>query len=507
MQQTRRSFVSFRIALVISLIWLGWPQLLFAAPVAQTGDPVVIAAGDIANCSNVEDWETAYLLDGLEGTVLVLGDNAYEVGSIEEYNACYEPTWGRHKARTRPVPGNHEYGTDGAAGYYTYFGDRATPLEPGCTKGCKGYYSFDVGAWHLIALNGEIDNNPGSEQEQWLRADLAAHPTTCTLAYWHRPRFSSGRHGNGAGDALWRALYDYGADVVLVGHDHDYERFAPQDANGQLAPDRGIRQFVVGTGGAPLRDFVFIQPNSEARNSETFGVLKLVLHPTSYDWEFIPIPRQTFRDAGSAPCVTAGSVPPPPANLVITPTIAAPVVVNATAPAPTLSQVSAPAPAPTPAPVAPADSGSYTVRAGDTLFAIGLRFAVDWRQIAVANGLTENSIIQIGQLLRIPGAASGAITNTTLSPITIAPTITTTGVVTNTRPLVAPTPTPRATFSILPTRPLAPTTAATRFHTVVSGDTIIGIALRYGIDWRTLLQLNGLSETSIIQVGQRIRLD
>ena len=278
-------------------------------PAGGAADPVIVAAGDIANCNNEEDFYTAYLIDAIDGPVLALGDLAYEVGSPAEFRDCYDPAWGRLKERTRPVPGNHEYGTQGAEGYFSYFGDIASPREPGCTRDCQGYYSYDVGAWHLIALNSEIATNTGSPQEQWLRADLAAHPTACTLAYWHRPRFSSVRPDNVAAHDLFQALYDYGADVLLVGHDHAYERFAPTGPGGQFEPERGIREFIVGTGGAPLHSLRFIQPTSEVRNNETWGVLKLTLHPTSYDWEFIPIPEQSFTDSGSAPCVSAPGVP------------------------------------------------------------------------------------------------------------------------------------------------------------------------------------------------------
>ena len=304
--------VTISSVLVAAVLILAFQTPSIAAPLAQTEPAVIVGAGDISNCSNTEDTYTAYLMDSIEGTVITLGDDAYEVGSLKEFNECYGPTWGRHLDRTRPVPGNHEYGSQGAEGYFTYYGDAATPLEPGCTRDCKGYYSYDVGDWHIVALNSEIPNQTGSEQEQWLRADLAANPTACTLAYYHRPTFSSGHHSGGAAIDLYRALYDYGADVVLVGHDHNYERFAPQSPSGQYEPERGIRQIVVGTGGAILRDFEFIQPNSEVRDHETWGVIKMTLHPDSYDWEFIPIPGQTFTDAGSSPCVSNPDLPPPP---------------------------------------------------------------------------------------------------------------------------------------------------------------------------------------------------
>lgn len=279
--------------------------LLFGTAQAQVAETILIGASDIASCSYDRDESTAQLLDVIPGTVVTMGDNVYPNGSLSQFNSCYESTWGRHKDRTRPSPGNHAYNTAGAAGYYSYFGAAASPLEPDCTSNCGGYYSYNLGAWHIIALNSEIALGAGSEQEQWLRADLAANPNTCTLAYWHKPLFSSGSHGNNSSiQAIWQALYDYGADLVLNGHDHTYERFAPQSPAGKAEPTRGIREFVVGTGGASLYSFSSIQPNSEVRNNTAWGVLKLTLHPTGYDWEFVPIAGQTFTDAGSGSCVT-----------------------------------------------------------------------------------------------------------------------------------------------------------------------------------------------------------
>jgi len=205
------------------------------------------------------------------------------------------------KSRTRPAPGNHEFHSAGAAPYFDYFG--AVAGDPK-----KGYYSYDLGAWHIIVLNSECDElggcGSGSPQEKWLRADLAAHPAVCTLAYWHKPLFSSGaKHGNDPEiKPLWQALYDANADVVVNGHDHDYERFAPQNPDGLREPARGIREFVVGTGGKNTREFAKIESTSEAHSTGTFGILKLTLHAKSYDWEFIPIAGGTFRDQGSAPC-------------------------------------------------------------------------------------------------------------------------------------------------------------------------------------------------------------
>jgi len=270
-----------------------------AAPVAAD-DPVLLAAGDIAACGRPGSEQTAALLDRLPGTVLALGDNAYQAGTDAEFAQCYSPTWGRHRARTRPVPGNHEYDTPGAVGYFGYFGAAAAPPD-------KGYYSYDVGDWHIVALNSNCSQiggcQIGSPQERWLRADLAAHPTRCTLAYWHHPRFNSGKHGNDAEmQPIWQTLYDAGADVVLSGHEHSYERFAPQDAAGAADPERGIRQFTVGTGGASHHALGRPIANSELQNADAFGVLKLMLHPAGYDWEFVPVAGATFTDSGHTAC-------------------------------------------------------------------------------------------------------------------------------------------------------------------------------------------------------------
>ena len=260
-------------------------------------DPVLVGAGDIASCSSTGDEATADLLDSMPGTVFTAGDNVYDNGSAAEYANCYDPTWGRFKTRTKPSPGNHEYNTPGASGYYGYFG--AAAGDP-----AKGYYSYDLGTWHILVLNSEIDVRTGSAQEGWLRADLAEHPSACTLAIWHRPLFSSGiGHGSDpAMQPLWQALYDFHADVVVNGHLHNYERFAPQSPSG-TADTNGIRQFVVGTGGFILTPFGTALPNSRVRNSNTRGVLKFTLHPGSYDWQFIPVAGQTFTDSGTGLCV------------------------------------------------------------------------------------------------------------------------------------------------------------------------------------------------------------
>jgi hypothetical protein len=264
-------------------------------PVAS-GDPVLVGAGDISSCSNNGDEATAKLIDNIAGTVFTAGDNAYESGTTSEFANCYDPTWGRFKARTKPAPGNHEYNTSGASGYYGYFG--AAAGDPS-----KGYYSYNLGAWHIVVLNSEISTATGSAQEKWLRQDLAANPTACTLAYWHKPRFSSGSHGNTSSvQPLWQALYDYHAEVIVNGHDHDYERFAPQSPTGS-ADANGIREFVAGTGGRSHYGFSAIIANSVARNSDTFGVLKFTLHSNSYDWQFIPEAGKNYSDSGTAQCI------------------------------------------------------------------------------------------------------------------------------------------------------------------------------------------------------------
>jgi Big-like domain-containing protein/calcineurin-like phosphoesterase family protein len=258
---------------------------------------VLVGAGDIASCSSSGDEATATLLDTIPGIVFTAGDNAYPNGATGDYAGCYGPSWGRHKPRTRPAPGNHEYQTAGAAAYFAYFG--VTAGAP-----AKGYYSFDHGTWHVIALNSNIPMSAGSPQEQWLRADLAASTKPCAIAYWHHPRFSSGtQHGSHAEtQPLWQALYDANAEIVVSGHEHNYERFAPQAPDGTTDPARGLREFVVGTGGASHYPFGTPLPNSEVRDNTTFGVLKLTLQATGYDWTFIAAAGGTFTDSGSGTC-------------------------------------------------------------------------------------------------------------------------------------------------------------------------------------------------------------
>ena len=274
---------------------------------------VVAAAGDIAcdpdysgfngglgSSSRCRMLETSDLVLAMKpDKVLAVGDLQYEDGTLAEFQRSYDLSWGRFKDITYPVPGNHEYSTPDAAGYFAYFG--AAAGDPS-----KGYYSKNVGSWHVVALNSNCSEaggcGAGSPQEQWLRADLAAHPAACTLAFLHHPRFSSAEGGNRTATRdLWVALQEAGAELVLVGHDHHYERFAPQDADGNANPN-GLTQFVVGMGGRNHSNIDKPRPNSVVRNNDTFGVLKLTLRPTGYSWEFVPEAGATFTDTGSAKC-------------------------------------------------------------------------------------------------------------------------------------------------------------------------------------------------------------
>jgi hypothetical protein len=245
---------------------------------------------------------TADLLEaGDYDAVLTLGDNQYNSGTASEFEDSYDPSWGRVKGITYPSVGNHEYGTPGASGYFDYFGEAAGDPD-------EGYYSFDVGSWHVIALNSNCAKveggcRAGSPQERWLRADLAAHPAACTAAFWHHPRFSSGHEGNSNFvRAFWKDLYRGGAELVLSGHSHDYERFAPQDQRGRLKRQLGVRQFVVGTGGSFFTGFHEPVANSKVRNNNTFGVLELRLSARSYTWRFVPEAGRSFTDSGSTAC-------------------------------------------------------------------------------------------------------------------------------------------------------------------------------------------------------------
>jgi len=268
--------------------------------------PTLAAAGDVA-CAPGEprtrfachQLDTAALIARLDpDAVALLGDLQYETGSLADFQGSFDRTWGRFRDRMRPAVGNHEYGTPGAAGYFAYFGDRAGQPD-------EGWYSYGLGSWRVVVLNancGIVGCRAGSPQQRWLAADLAAHPARCTLAYWHQPRFSSGLHGSDAALApLWRTLQRGGADVALSGHDHDYERFAPQDADGRLDRARGIVQFVVGTGGKSHYPILLAHRTSRAHAS-VFGVLRLTLGRGAYRWRFVAEPGVGFRDGGTARC-------------------------------------------------------------------------------------------------------------------------------------------------------------------------------------------------------------
>ena len=298
------------------------PSVLAAATPAgpATGDPVVAAAGDIAcdpasssfnnglgTSSSCRQKYTSDLLVGAQlAAVLALGDIQYEDGTLAQFQQSYDRSWGRVKDITYPAVGNHEYQTPKAAGYFDYFNGVGVQTGRAGDRS-KGYYSFNIGSWHVVTLNSNCSQvggcGAGSPQETWLRQDLAAHPASCTLAYWHHPRFSSGEHGDTAAmQPIWQTLYDANADVALAGHDHGYERFAPQTSAGVADGTRGIREFVVGTGGKSHYAFTTARPNSLVRESQTYGVLELTLHAQSYDWRFVPEAGGTFADSGSAAC-------------------------------------------------------------------------------------------------------------------------------------------------------------------------------------------------------------
>ena len=307
-------------ALAIPLAATDAGQALLADPVPVPPPPaVLVGAGDIASCSGSGDEATAKLVEQIPGTVFTVGDNAYEKGTASEFSQCYGPTWGRFKSRTRPAAGNHEYQTTGAKPYYDYFGAAAGDRT-------QGWYSYEAGAWHVVVLNsncGPVGGcGAGSPQERWLRADLAAARADCIAAIWHEPRFSSAYGNSTSTKPFWDALYQYGADIVVNGHHHDYERFAPQDPDGRADP-RGIREFIVGTGGKSLTSsFQTTTRNSEIRNNTTYGVMKLTLRADGYDWEFVPVAGKTFRDSGSSGCKNSGTPAPEPSDTTIFPAAA-----------------------------------------------------------------------------------------------------------------------------------------------------------------------------------------
>jgi hypothetical protein len=285
----------------------------------------LLIAGDIAGCDWDADSATADLVADWDGLVMTAGDNAYEAGTDEDFQACYDPTWGRALDRTRPVPGNHEYGTPGAAGYFRYFGKRAGPVG-------RGWYAFDHGTWRIYALDSDCELTgqcrEGSRQYRWLKGDLVGHPRRCVMAVLHHPRFSSGPHGNSRVTMpLLRLLYRAGAEVIVNGHDHIYERFAPARPWGARSQAYGMRQFIVGTGGAPLYGWKSSgrPAHSVVRQNQVHGVLRLDLAWNSYTWRFLSVAGGHFEDAGSGTCHAAppigrraaagAKVSPPPGSV------------------------------------------------------------------------------------------------------------------------------------------------------------------------------------------------
>ena len=300
----------FRVLAGAAFLFASTPASSEPVPPAppQAGVQTVYAAGDIARCRHPDPrWSgaadtAAVVAAGLAAdpaaVALTLGDHTYPRGTAQEFADCYGPTWGRFKDRTWPSPGNHEYYTKGASPYFAYFGERAG----------RGYYALSLGPWRLISLDSNLAPGAHAAQLDWLRAELKDHPSRCTLAFWHHPLYSSGGHGSvpKMRDA-WALLYAAGAELVLSGHDHDYERFAPQDANGVLDRARGMRQFVVGTGGAYATPFLLTVKHSEARDASRNGVLRLRLREDGYDWEFLEatppsLPNASPPDHGSAAC-------------------------------------------------------------------------------------------------------------------------------------------------------------------------------------------------------------
>ena len=305
--------------------WVQLPHLFGARPRLQpdtaiaAGGAVLVGAGDIGFCGLAGDGATAALLDRIPGTVITLGDNAYPDGTVADFDRCFAPTWGRHRARMHPTPGNHEWhggARSAGAGYFTWFArpvDRAIDSsityvgEPGL-----GWYSWDAGRgdarWHVVALNSNLTGDEMAEQARWLAGDLAAHPAACTLAYWHHSLFVSAKDSTPAVRPLWEALERAGADVILSAHWHVYERLAPMRASGAGDSTRGIRSFVVGTGGAGLDRFPRLAgltghhaPHSEKRDSRHYGVMKMELYPGRYVWEFIGVNGRIY-DRGEGSC-------------------------------------------------------------------------------------------------------------------------------------------------------------------------------------------------------------
>lgn len=298
MSGIRRMSCVLTCSFLTALLWSSCSGVTSPSSPGTNEVAVLVGAGDIGVCGSGGAAATGRLIDGQAGTVFAAGDLAYNDGTAEQFLNCYDPVWGRQKSRTRPAPGNHEYGSANAAPYFAYFGANAGP--PGL-----GYYRYSSGAWQVYSLNSNMDASSRASQIPWLSGELAAHPSMCSVAYFHHPRFSSGPHGltppTQVVRDLWTELYNAGADIVVTGHEHFYERFAPQDQDGRPDPQFGIRQFVVGTGGAPLTVVLPRVPNSETLLL-SFGLLRLTLEPLSYRWEFLSAEGGGVLDAGTGLC-------------------------------------------------------------------------------------------------------------------------------------------------------------------------------------------------------------
>jgi hypothetical protein len=294
MNVSRSRYCTLWLSLLLTLSCGGGAEQWLSGPTPPPPSTVVLAAGDVGVCGSRAAVETGAMLDTLEGTVLAVGDLAYRHGTTEEYATCYDPVWGRHKARTRPSPGNHEYESSGAQPYFDYFGAQAG-------IGGHGYYSFRSGDWFILSLNSNLPIGGATAQGQWIRSELTTNTSRCTLAYFHHPLYSSGPNGDNARlAALWQMLYEHGVDVILSAHEHLYERYAPMSPDGQRNDTRGIRQFIVGTGGAGLYTVTRPHPQSEVQ-LVAHGILKLTLMAQGYGWEFLQV-GGAKADVGSDVC-------------------------------------------------------------------------------------------------------------------------------------------------------------------------------------------------------------
>lgn len=379
--------------------------------ITTTPPQIAVGAGDIADCSSPNDEATAKLLDNIAGTVMAFGDNAYENGTTSEYHNCYNPTWGRHKARTKPAAGNHEYNVPGATGYFGYFG--AAAGDP-----AKGYYTYELGGWHVIVLNTNISMNVGSAQNNWLKADLDASQSQCTMAYFHHPLYSS-TGGGGSGGLTYSSvrplvdlLYQGGVELLLAGHRHFYERLAPMKPDGTRDTVNGTRHIIVGTGGKSGGDETNVFPTSEARNGDTYGVVKMYLYEDGYAWKFVPIAGKTFTDSGSTSCHGRPGAPPPPGGV-------SPALSTITADPATLTAGDGPA---TVTVTARNGSGAPISGASVVLSATGSRNTLIQPSAPTgANGVATGSISSRVAQVKLVSAIINGVTITQQAQVTVVP--------------------------------------------------------------------------------------